>query len=208
MMIKDRIKGNLIAAVIFSVFLFLPERVFSEEVSRLQKASIDPDQYEYRIGPEDVLEIDVWKNSDLSKVVIVRPDGKISLPLIGDVKAAGTTPDQLRKEITKMLERYQETVVVSVIVSEINSYKVYVLGEVVNPGTYTVKRKTTLLQAIALAGGFTQFASRNKIMLIREKGGPNGKENKMSVRFKDIVYKKKKTDKNMILNPGDTVFVP
>ncbi len=159
----------------------------------------------YFIGPEDVLEISVWKNEDLSRVTTVRPDGMIALPLIGDVQAAGLTPEELRKAIVNKLKEYQETVVVSVIVQEVNSFKVFIMGEVAAPGTYTLKRNTTILQAIAMAGGFTEYASRNDIVLIRERSGGSEEEEKIDIRFKDIIHKQ---HKNLLLRPGDTIFVP
>ena len=162
----------------------------------------------YRIGSEDVLDIVVWKNPDMSKTVIVRPDGMISLPLISDIQAAGLTPNQLRDSIVEKLKEYQQTVVVSVIVQGINSYRVFILGEVIRPGIYILKTKTTLLQAIALAGGFNQFASKNKIVVIRERLDDNSPEEKISISFDDIVTAKNKSDKNIILRPGDTIFVP
>ncbi|MFQ5900230.1 MAG: polysaccharide biosynthesis/export family protein [Thermodesulfobacteriota bacterium] len=158
----------------------------------------------YLIGPEDVMEISVWKNADLSRIVIVRPDGRISLPLIGDVQAGGRTPDELRQAIVDKLKEYQETVVVSVIVQEVNTYRIFMLGEVKSPGTYMLKRNTSILQAIALAGGFTDYASKNRIVVIR--GGEN-----IKIRFDDIVNIKKKegeNNDNLILKPGDTIFVP
>lgn len=161
----------------------------------------------YLIGPEDVLEISVWKNAELSKEVIVRPDGMISLPLIGDVRAAGRTPAELRRAIIERLKEYQETVVASVIVKSVNSYKIFILGEVMKPGMYELKKRTTLLQAIAVAGGFNQFASKNKIVVIRERI-EGGREQKINVRFDDIVYKDDDNTKNLVLMPGDTIFVP
>jgi polysaccharide export outer membrane protein len=170
--------------------------------------AVDSQKPPYLIGPEDVLEISVWKNAELSKIVIVRPDGVISLPLIGDVKAAGLTPSQLREQIIERLREYQETVVVSVIVQEVNSYRIFILGEVNRPGPYLLKTRTTLLQAIALAGGFNQFASKNRIVVIRAKGKDSKGVEKRVIRFDDIVYKDKQGDKNLILKPGDTIFVP
>ncbi|MBI2413911.1 MAG: polysaccharide biosynthesis/export family protein [Deltaproteobacteria bacterium] len=158
----------------------------------------------YQIGPEDALEISVWKNPELSKTVLVRLDGKISLPLIGDVQAAGLTPQELRDGIVERLKEYQATAVVSVIVQDIRSYKVYMIGEIKTPGTYVLKSKTTLLQAIALAGGFTQYASKNSMTLVRQKEG--GGEEKIKVRFDDLLSDKK--DGSVVLKPGDTVFVP
>jgi polysaccharide export outer membrane protein len=164
-------------------------------------------QDEYIIGIEDVLEISVWKNQDLSKIVVVRPDGMISMPLIGDVRAAGKTPSQLRSEIVERLKEFQETVVASVIVQEVKSYRIFVLGEVLNPGTYTMMRKTTVIQAIALAGGFNQFASKNNIVLIRERADRSSRPERLSISFDDIIDSDK-GDKNLILRPGDTIFVP
>lgn len=188
------------------------EKAAAEKTAPAEKAVLkdnapaaqDPD---YVIGIEDVLEISVWKNPDLSKTVSVRPDGMISLPLIGDMRAAGLTPGQLRDAVTDRLKEYQETVVTSVIVSEVRSYRIFVLGEVLNPGTYTTMRKTTVLQAIALAGGFNQFASKNRIVLVRERAGSINPE-KINIRFDDIVDSGEKADKNLILKPGDTIFVP
>lgn len=161
---------------------------------------------DYLIGSEDVLEISVWKNTDLSKVVIVRPDGKISLPLIGDVQATGLTPAQLHDEIVAKLKEYQETATVSVIVQNVNSYKAFIIGEVKTPGIYILKTKTTILQALSMAGGFTQFASKNKIMLIRQRN-PGGDE-KIPVRFDDLINADEKVNKNLVLRAGDTIFVP
>ena len=164
--------------------------------------------YLYMIGPEDILEISVWRNDDLSKVVTVRPDGAISLPLIGDIAAAGRTPDELREIIIERLKEFQETVAVSVIVLEVNSYRIYILGEVVNPGSYLIKRRTSVVQAIAIAGGFNQYASKNKLVLIRERNAPGAREEKISIRFDDIVKAKSRQDNNMILKAGDTIYVP
>ena len=179
-----------------------------KEVFAADAPPVTASEREYVIGPEDVLEISVWKNEDLSKVVTVRPDGMISLPLIGEVKAGGRTPVELQKAITRKLGRFQKNAVVSVLVQEINSYRVFILGEVTRPGTYSLKRRTTLLQALALAGGFTEFASKNRIIVIREGGGVKSGGEKMVIRFKDIVDAKKGLKGNLVLRPGDTIFVP
>ncbi|HJU05043.1 MAG TPA: polysaccharide biosynthesis/export family protein, partial [Nitrospiraceae bacterium] len=122
---------------------------------------------EYYIGPEDVLEISVWRNADLSKLVAVRPDGRISLPLLGDIEANGLTPAELTNVIATRLKQFKETPAVSIIVQQVNSYGFYVLGEVGAPGRYPLKSKTTLLQAITMAGGFTQTAARNRVVVFR-----------------------------------------
>lgn len=161
----------------------------------------------YLIGPEDVLEVLVWKNDALSKVVTVRPDGKISLPLIGDVQAAGLSATQVKEEISEKLKPfYKEAPAVSVIVQQVNSYAVFIVGEVQRPGKYVVKSGTTFLQAVALAGGFTPFASSNKILLLR-RGNEDHKELAINIRFKDIVSGKQ-LEGNILLKPSDTIIVP
>jgi len=161
---------------------------------------------DYIIGPEDVLDITVWKNTDLSKTVQVRPDGRISLPLIGDVAAVGRTSDQLTQEISNRLKAYMENPTVSIMVKEVNSYTIYVLGEVAKPGKYPLKSKTTLLQAITLASGFTQVASRNKIVVFRF--GKDGEPlTKIKASYDDIVMRDG-ISQNIELKPGDTIVVP
>jgi polysaccharide export outer membrane protein len=160
---------------------------------------------DYLIGPEDVVEIMVWKNADLSRVVNVRPDGKISLPLIGDLQAAGLTAVQLGDEITEKLKTYyKESPDVSVIVQQINSYAIYMLGEVRGPGRYVVKTGTTFLQAITLAGGFTEFAATNRIV-VRRRGSEDGQETSMGIRYRDVIVGKQS---NILLKPGDTIIIP
>jgi polysaccharide export outer membrane protein len=161
---------------------------------------------DYIIGPEDVLDITVWKNADLSKTVQVRPDGRISLPLIGDVEAVSRTSTQLTEEISTRLKSYMENPTVSIVVKEVNSYAIFVLGEVVKPGRYPLKSKTTLLQAVTLASGFTQVASRNKIVIFRfaKDGDPLMK---IKASYDDIVLRDG-TNQNIELKPGDTIVVP
>src|SRR5436309_1211136 len=159
---------------------------------------------DYIIGPEDTVEVQVWKNPDLSRTVTVRPDGKISLPLIGDVQAAGQTAAQLTEAVTEKLKTYyKEPAQVTVIVTQVNSYAIYVLGEVKGQGKHVVRSGTTFLQAISLAGGFTPFASKNKITLRRRSA--DGKESTMPVRYKDVLAGQQD---NLILKPGDTIIVP
>ena len=158
----------------------------------------------YQIGPEDSIEVQVWKNADLSKTVTVRPDGKISLPLIGDVQAAGLTAGQLTDAVTEKLQTYyKEPAQVTVIIHEVNSYAIYVLGEVNKQGKYAVRTGTTLLQAISLAGGFTQFASKNKMTLRRKAG--DGKDMAIPIRYTDVLSGKQS---DMVLKSGDVVVVP
>ena len=161
---------------------------------------------DYTIGPEDVLEITVWRNTDLSKVVAVRPDGRISLPLIGDVGAAGRTAAQLAEAIAEKLKEFKENPQVSIVVKEVNSYAIYVLGEVSKPGKYPLKSKTTLLQAITLASGFTPAAARNKIVVFRF-GEQGGKDSKIKASYDDIIMRDE-SPQNIQLKPGDTIVVP
>lgn len=161
---------------------------------------------DYIIGPEDVLDITVWKNADLSKTVQVRPDGRISLPLIGDVVAVSRTSAQLTEEISTRLKAYMENPTVSIVVKEVNSYAIFVLGEVVKPGRLPLKSKTTLLQAITLASGFTPVASRNKIVIFRF--GKDGEPlTKIKASYDDIVLRDG-INQNIELKPGDTIVVP
>src|SRR5262249_47929250 len=155
----------------------------------------------YRIGPEDTLQITVWKNNEISRSVIVRPDGKISLPLVNDVQAAGLTPLELRAELTKKLAEYMPTPEVSVIVSDIKSFKVSVIGEVPRPGRFELKGWTTVLDILALAGGFTQYASRSRIVILQSDG-------KTMKRIPFNYNKVAEGQENFYLRNGDIVLVP
>ena len=161
---------------------------------------------DYILGPEDVLEINVWKNADLSKQVQVRPDGRISLPLIGDVPAVGRTTTQLTGDIATRLASYMENPTVSILVKEVNSYAIYVLGEVAKPGKYPLKTKTTLLQALTLASGFTPTAARNKIVIFRFGKDSEGQK-KIKASYDDIVVRDG-SNQNIELKPGDQIVVP
>lgn len=161
---------------------------------------------EYIIGPEDILEITVWKNADLSKQVQVRPDGRISLPLLGDISAVAKTPVQLTEEISVGLRAYMENPTISILVKEVNSYQIYVLGEVNKPGKFPLKSKTTLLQGITVAGGFTPMAARNKIVIFRFSKDGEGLT-KLKASYDDIVVRDGSIQ-NMELKPGDQIVVP
>jgi polysaccharide export outer membrane protein len=179
----------------------------AQQAMQLSPTPIDDQDVsqDYLIGPEDVVEVMVWKNADLSRVVNVRPDGKISLPLIGDIEAAGYTALQLKDEITAQLNAYyKEPPQVSVIVQQVNSYAIYILGEVRRPGKYVVKTGTTFLQAISLAGGFTEFASKNRILLKRKIDEKNS-ESSMNVKYKAVISG---MQKNILLKSGDTIIIP
>jgi polysaccharide export outer membrane protein len=196
-----------------------PKMPDSKMPASAKRAGVDGEKYaeklekdslivtsEYYIGPEDVLEIIVWRNADLSKIVTVRPDGRISLPLLGDIEATGLTPSELTTNIVNRLKQFKETPTVSVLLQQVNSYGIYVLGEVTKPGRYFLKSKTTLIQAITIAGGFTPIAARNKIVIFRWGEGKNT-EVKLKASYDDIVLKDG-SQQNIILKPGDTIVVP
>ena len=164
----------------------------------------------FLLGPEDELEITVWKNQELSRITIIRPDGLISMPLIGDIQAAGLTADALSQHIAERLKQYFATPPsVSVSVKAINSYSVYVVGEVAKPGKFQLKAYITVLQAISMAGGFTLYASKNKMQIVRviENVDHVRQEIHIPVRYDDLVSGSGGSG-NVVLHPGDTVVVP
>jgi polysaccharide export outer membrane protein len=158
----------------------------------------------YIIGPEDVMMISVWKDEHLTKEVVVRPDGMVSFPLVGDVQAAGRTVEEVRSDVTKRLSRYMPNAQVSVSVTKLLSYKIYVLGRVNKPGEFMVGHLTDVLQALSLAGGLTPFASENDIKVIRR---ANGEQQVFDFRYGDA-RKGKDLTQNIILQRGDVVMVP
>ncbi len=158
----------------------------------------------YWVGPQDELEISVWKEDDLSKTVLVRPDGKFSFPLIGDIQAGGKTPEQIRREITEWLTKYIPDPVVTVIVTKVAALKIYLIGEVKKAGEYTIGRQMDVIQALALAGGLTAFASENDIKILRRQDGKS-----IIIPFEYGAFKKgKKLEQNILLKSGDVVLVP
>ena len=158
----------------------------------------------YVIGPEDVLTIDVWKEKELSGPVPVRPDGKISLPLLNDVQAAGLTPMQLMSSLTEKLKKYVSDPTVTVTVTTINSRKVYILGEVTRPGAFPLVPDMTVLQALTSAGGPTPYAKKSGIYVLRNQ---NGAQTKLPFNYKQVV-KGGSPEQNILLKSGDTVVVP
>lgn len=159
----------------------------------------------YLIGANDVLAINVWKEPDISRSVPVRSDGKISLPLAGELQASGQTPRQLEEEITKRLKSYISDPEVTVIVTESKSQKINVLGMVARPGTYLLSGSTTVLDAIAMTGGFKDFAKQKSIYVLRP--NPDGTQKRFAFNYKDVI-KGKSLEQNIRLLPGDTVIVP
>lgn len=164
---------------------------------------------DYRIGPEDLLHIIVWKNDPMSRIVLVRPDGHISLPLLNDVKAAGLTPMQLRDTLVKSLAEYMPSPEVSVIVNDIRSFKVSVIGEVIRPGRYELRSATTALDVLAAAGGFSSFANRTKIVVLRPTSTTIGDASMKRIPFNyNRVISSGGEQENIYLQPGDIVLVP
>lgn len=158
----------------------------------------------YVIGPLDVLEILFWKDKDLSAEVVVRPDGKISLPLLNEIEAGGLTPEQLRFRVLESARRFVEEPTASVIVKQINSRSVFIMGEVLKPGTYPLGGPTSVLQLIAVAGGLSEFASRDEIVVLR---AAEGDTQRFRVNYNDVLNGKD-LKQNLQLRPGDTVVVP
>lgn len=157
----------------------------------------------YVIGPEDTLHVSVWKEPDLTETVPVRSDGKISMPLLNDVQAAGLTPSKLADSITQQLKKYLADPRVTVVVTGMNSQKIYVLGEVTHTGAMPLTPDMTVLQAIASAG-FTQFANTKGIYVLRTE---NGKQLKLPFNYKQVI-KGEDIKQNIVLKPGDTIVVP
>jgi polysaccharide export outer membrane protein len=157
------------------------------------------------IGNDDRLAINVWKEPDLTRSLPVRSDGKISLPLVGEVLATGRTPLQLEEEISSRLKNYITDPEVTVIVEQINSQKFNILGQVVKPGSYPLAAATTVLDAIAAAGGFRDFAKQRNIYILRH--GAGGRDIRVGFNYKDVI-RGKNSGQNIKLEPHDTVVVP
>lgn len=162
------------------------------------------DVRDYKIGPSDTLNIVTWEEERFSIEGLVRIDGKITFPLLNDIQAAGLTPMELKAEIEKKLKVYVENPIVTVTVVNPNSKKFYVLGEVARTNEYPLLKETTVLQAFAIAGGFTEWASKKEILLIRRE---NGKDNILEINYKDII-KGKNPENNILLKENDTIVVP
>jgi len=163
-----------------------------------------PHDNTFVIGNDDVLAINVWKEPDISRSIPVRSDGKISLPLVGEVQAAGLTPAKLESEIAIRLKNYISEPEVTVMVQQVNSQKFNILGQVVRPGSYLLANSPTVLDAIALAGGFRDFAKKKSIYVLRQ--GPGG-EQRLPFNYKEVSQGKNMAQ-NIKLEPGDTVFIP
>ncbi|MCU0561098.1 MAG: polysaccharide export protein [Desulfobacterales bacterium] len=197
-------KRLLVSVAAAVVFLSLCQAASSQS-QPVQTWSAKSQSAEYRIGAGDVLEISTWKEPELSRpAVLVRIDGRVSFPLLGDIAAAGMTPMQLTETIQKGLASYVTAPVVTVTVVNPASQRIYVLGEVMRTGEYPLTKELTVLQAFSLAGGFTQWASKDAIILMRKEGG---KEKIYRINYKDIV-KGKDIENNITLQTNDTIVVP
>ena len=200
---KHRIAGFSLGLVIVSAPLLACAQTVSPapEASRAPAPTLRSD---YVIGPEDVLTIVFWRDKDMSGDVVVRPDGKISIPLIRDVDAAGLTPEQLRVKLVQAASEFLEDPDATVVVKEIHSRNVFITGNVAKPGTYALTTGMNVLQALALAGGLLEYADSKNIVIIRDPKSPSG-----YYRFNyDDVVKQKRVEQNIELKPADTVVVP
>jgi polysaccharide export outer membrane protein len=162
-------------------------------------------QSEYLLAPEDMIEVLVWKNESLSRIALIRPDGKITLPLLGDVEAAGLTPQKLSDKIKGRLQTYyKEPPDVFVAVTAVNSFSIFILGEVIAPGKQVLHSETTVLQALSLARGFNEYADPNNILLLRKEGAI---EKRIRLSYRDILSGQH-PEMNLLLKAGDTLVIP
>jgi polysaccharide biosynthesis/export protein len=201
------------ASVVLALMLFLSGRQTTQgqkpsdgtpAVKPAPAAQVTGGEEEYKIGPQDVLRIDVWKEPEITRTVPVRPDGKISLPLLNDVQAAGLTAGQLSAFITEGLKKFINSPQVTVSVSEINSRRVYVTGEVAHAGAFPLLPNMTVLQALSSSGGFTQFAKVKGIYVLRTE---DGKQVKHPFNYKEVLAGRSQ-EQNITLQPGDVIVVP
>lgn len=170
------------------------------EAAQAQVVDVD----NYLLGPEDAIEISVWKEPELTKQLIIRPDGKVSYPLIGEIQAAGRTVKELREEISKRLEKFVTDAQVTVLLLKAQHYKIYVVGKVNKPGEYVAGRPVTVMQALAMAGGLTPFAAPGRIVILRKSGD---KEQTLPFNYKEVA-RGRNLEQNRVLLPGDVVVVP
>jgi polysaccharide export outer membrane protein len=158
----------------------------------------------YVVGDSDIIRVNVWKEPEVSQTAVVRTDGNISLPLINEVKVSGMTPLQIQDMVAEKLKGFLNNPQVTVTVIEIRSKRAFITGEVARPGTYSLNAQTTVLQLIAQAGGFTPFAKKDSIVVLRTE---DGRQSRLKFKYNEVVQGKK-TDQNIALHPGDTVVVP
>lgn len=181
-------------------FLCAEQPKEKDEASSFQSQNVQA----FVLGPDDVLEVSVWKDENLTKEVVVRPDGKISFPLIGDINAQGKTVAELREIVEKRIQEFVPDTPVSIVVVTIRSQKVYIVGKVNNPGTYVMVEKLRVMQALSMAGGLTPFSDEDDILIIRDQ---NGQQKTFKFDYKKV-SKGKNLDQNIRLKAGDTIVVP
>ena len=171
------------------------------------KKEHNPSQHEYVIGVSDLLQINVWRNPEVSSAATVRPDGTITMPLIGDIKVAGRTPTDVKAEISKRLTAFvkDESAVVTVAVTGVNSYRFTVAGNVTRPGIFTTRYYVTVAEAIAMAGGPTRFADTDQVLVVRT--DPNGRVRQIPIDY-DAVRSRDRPEQDLVLMSGDTVCLP
>jgi polysaccharide export outer membrane protein len=193
----------VICSVVMTVLGSAPNAQSGTPANAPSAAAIAPPP-DYVIGPNDRLSVVFWREKELSADVVVRPDGKISLPLLNDMHASGLTPEQLRLRVLEEAKRYVTDPMPSVVVIEIHSRKVFITGEVEKPGEYQLNGPTTVLQLIAMAGGVLEYADKEKILILRQE---DGKEIGRRFNYKDVLAQRN-IQQNILLKPGDTVVVP
>ena len=198
---------RLINATMVGLMLLMPVSGFAQQALDTPKPEVKPPVVTdpgYKIGPEDILEISIWKEDGLKKEVLVRPDGGISFPLIGDLQATGKTAAELKEEITKKLEQFIPDPVVSVALLKVVGNKVFVIGKVNKPGEFVAGRYVDVLQALSMAGGLTPFAAENSIKVLRKEGG---KDVVMPFEYASV-KRGERLEQNIMLKGGDVVVVP
>lgn len=212
-MVKRILKTSVIALAVLALGTFSwgqqqtaalkgPDTKPDTPVAKEKTPEVKPE--EYAVGESDVLRVNVWKEPEVSQTVVVRTDGSISLPLINEVKVSGLTPLRIQELVAEKLKSFLTNPQVTVTVVEIHSKRAFITGEVARPGAYPLNTETTVLQLIAQAGGFTPFAKKDGIVLLRFE---NGKQERLKFKYKEVVQGKK-TEQNVALRPGDTVVVP
>ena len=208
---RFRIRNSLLGLI--GVMILWPGMLLAEEKAadasiptnaEAMSAEAMPSDGDYRVGAGDVIQISVWKEPEVSTVVVVRPDGKISLPLVNDLYVTGKTPMEIQQIVTEKLSSFINLPNVTVTVQQIRSKKVYVIGEVGRTGAYQITQPTTILQILTEAGGLQPFAKTKGIYVLRT---ANGQQQRFSFNYKDVL-KGKKIEQNILLEPGDTVVVP
>jgi len=195
--------GRWWSSGIVTVLMVMGMLVVLSEVKEVSAAGtqVDPG---YRLGAEDVLMVSVWKDEQLTREVVVRPDGMFSFPLVGDVRALDRTVEEIRADLVARLTKYIPNANVSVAVTKVMSYKIYVMGRVNKPGEYLIGHYTDVLQALSLAGGLTPFAAENDIKVMRR---VDGEQRSIPFRYGDV-RKGKDLEQNIVLQRGDVVMVP